>query len=589
MPNDATPNNIIALMWDDMDPGDNSDPAYYQAFAAGACPWDSYAGACFVVEYEGYSHYLSSGAIDNSAGTWEAILLDDGTVILQYLDVGAEAGSGAAIGIEGADAAADHGVQYACQTASSLTNDLCIEYSMSPMIGLAPAQDDFAGCVDTPQVRTFTLANLSGAPGTFALTYNVTSVNGTLTGPADVTVADTASQSFDVTLTPGAGVGAGDQVVATIDANGNSLSATSNLSETIAAFTTWEDFTGTPAGSRFHAVAYHNGSLYQIGGETDWWTATAAVNVYDVAGGTWSAGNPLPTPVYGIDAAVIGDDIYVVGGTDCSADPTPGCDAADGSYYDTVQTLDTTTGAWSTDATDPLPVALAQLSLVSSDGKLYAIGGMVNGTPGTPTAANTLYIYDPTAADGSRWSTGAPMATARAYASAGAIDGKIYVAGGYDGTVTTYSMEVYDIAGGTWSAGTSMPAVPDPDGGDLPGLAPFGDGTLGGRYLMAYGTTDLSWTLADGTTYSCGTVGGAYDTVGDTWIILSELPRCLYGIQGDSDGTTLYTVSGRTNEGGWQMTPLNQSLIACSAGPADLIFENGFESGTMSGWSTTAP
>jgi hypothetical protein len=40
LPNAATPNNLIAPLWDDLDPGDTSDPIYYQTFAAGSCPWN---------------------------------------------------------------------------------------------------------------------------------------------------------------------------------------------------------------------------------------------------------------------------------------------------------------------------------------------------------------------------------------------------------------------------------------------------------------------------------------------------------------------------------------------------------------------
>lgn len=35
LPTPGDSNNLIALMWDDMDPGDTSDPVYYQSFAAG--------------------------------------------------------------------------------------------------------------------------------------------------------------------------------------------------------------------------------------------------------------------------------------------------------------------------------------------------------------------------------------------------------------------------------------------------------------------------------------------------------------------------------------------------------------------------
>ncbi len=117
IPNTNSPNNIIALMWDDLDPGDTNDPAYYESFAS--CPIGS--GACLVVQYENYYHYPGGGSI---AGTFEAILYDDGTILLQFLDAGAEEGSGSTTGIE--DGTGTSGVNYACNAPGSLHDNLAV-------------------------------------------------------------------------------------------------------------------------------------------------------------------------------------------------------------------------------------------------------------------------------------------------------------------------------------------------------------------------------------------------------------------------------------------------------------------------------
>jgi hypothetical protein len=49
LPVPNTHNNLIALMWDDLDPGDTNDPVYYHTFPVGGCPYNGYAGACLVV------------------------------------------------------------------------------------------------------------------------------------------------------------------------------------------------------------------------------------------------------------------------------------------------------------------------------------------------------------------------------------------------------------------------------------------------------------------------------------------------------------------------------------------------------------
>jgi len=52
-----SPSNIVAIMLDDLDPGDTGALAYFQSFAAGSCPYDSYPGACTAAQYEEYMHY----------------------------------------------------------------------------------------------------------------------------------------------------------------------------------------------------------------------------------------------------------------------------------------------------------------------------------------------------------------------------------------------------------------------------------------------------------------------------------------------------------------------------------------------------
>jgi uncharacterized repeat protein (TIGR01451 family) len=88
LPSASTPNNLIALMWDDLDPGDTGDPVYYQTFAA--CP--AGGGQCLVVQYDNYHHYYPGGSA--MAGTFEAILFDSGAILIQFLDAGDELGSG---------------------------------------------------------------------------------------------------------------------------------------------------------------------------------------------------------------------------------------------------------------------------------------------------------------------------------------------------------------------------------------------------------------------------------------------------------------------------------------------------------------
>jgi N-acetylneuraminic acid mutarotase len=70
------------------------------------------------------------------------------------------------------------------------------------------------------------------------------------------------------------------------------------------------------------------------------------------------------------------------------------------------------------------------------DGKLYVIGGNINGVN-----VSTVEIYDPAS---NTWTTGTSEPTARYGAAAGVIDSKLYATGGYDASnMINGSLEVY--------------------------------------------------------------------------------------------------------------------------------------------------
>jgi N-acetylneuraminic acid mutarotase len=82
------------------------------------------------------------------------------------------------------------------------------------------------------------------------------------------------------------------------------------------------------------------------------------------------------------------------------------------------------------------------------DGKLYAAGG---------NASGTTEVYDPAT---NAWSVVAPMGVPRAYVGGGVIDGMLYVVGGESaaqpGTVLG-TLEAYDPVSNTWTTMAPMP------------------------------------------------------------------------------------------------------------------------------------
>jgi subtilisin family serine protease len=106
LPSGNTPDNIIAVHWDDLNPGAGG-AIYRQSFAD--CPRAS--GACEVVLFDQVPHYGG-----DSSGLFEVIIFENGSMLMQFQDPGAEAGSGATTGIENGDGTV--GLTYeACNTA----------------------------------------------------------------------------------------------------------------------------------------------------------------------------------------------------------------------------------------------------------------------------------------------------------------------------------------------------------------------------------------------------------------------------------------------------------------------------------------
>jgi hypothetical protein len=112
--------------------------------------------------------------------------------------------------------------------------------------------------------------------------------------------------------------------------------------------------------------------------------------------------------------------------------------------------------AWTTKA--PMQVARASLGAAVADGKIYAIGGVVD-PPSLVVCTNVNEQYDPVA---DRWVFKASMPTPRASFGIAAFGSKIYCVGGTTGIlegqyVASGVNEVYNSATDTWSTKTAMP------------------------------------------------------------------------------------------------------------------------------------
>jgi N-acetylneuraminic acid mutarotase len=155
---------------------------------------------------------------------------------------------------------------------------------------------------------------------------------------------------------------------------------------------------------------------------------------------------------------------------------------------------------------------------VAVNGKLYLIGGYDNSN-----YTNTVWEYDP---DQDTWATKTNMPTARYGPYCGAVNGKIYVIGGYTGTYSDV-VEEYDPSTDTWATGFT--AMPTP------------------RYMLSGG-------VINGKIYVCGGYksGGSsysndteeYDPATDTWVGKAAMPGERAEVAGAVLGGKLHILGG---------------------------------------------
>lgn len=186
-------------------------------------------------------------------------------------------------------------------------------------------------------------------------------------------------------------------------------------------------------------VAYGGRSyIYIIGGEGSRGVDDQVLR-YDISANTWVPRRAKPQPVSDVQAAVIGNKIYVPGGRLASGQPTDACEA-----YDPNRDTWTTCKA--------LPAPRSGYALAAVEGKLYMFGGW----DGTNYSAE-VWQYNP---DTDEWTALTNMPTARAFADAVVVDRQVYVIGGENQQGALATTERYtpadDGSGNPWNTQTSL-------------------------------------------------------------------------------------------------------------------------------------
>ncbi|MEW5871413.1 MAG: S8 family serine peptidase [Chloroflexota bacterium] len=390
---------------------------------------------------------------------------------------------------------------------------------------LTPDALEISGCNGIVQEHNLVLTNLTGAAGTFNLSYELDPAMGSLSGPAALFLEDGSSANFQVMLEPQVCVPDGLSLPASVSVEGNGFSDTTSITKTISAAGSWELKAQIPSGGLYDLAVIDggDGGLYALGGSG----ASTRLNLrYDLASDSWSSRTILPADLRILDGVQIGGtssagNIYLPGGYSGSSIVT--------SHLVYHPSSDT----WSSAAAAPRSVA--GYGAAACDERLYRVGGALQAT--WPNGEMGAEVYDP---GSDSWVALAPMPSGHTFPAVACMDGKLYVAGGINQAGSASSAaEVYDIASNTWS---------DLDMADLPetrwGAADF---ILDGRLYLAGGILNGSATKSV----------AVYDFTRNVWEAGTPLSEARFRLEGDSG----YVVGGM--EPAWQAHTTNEKLTLC--------------------------
>lgn len=284
------------------------------------------------------------------------------------------------------------------------------------------------------------------------------------------------------------------------------------------AFCTWNDV----ADSSFEKVesqsARVNGKLYVLAGFLDNLKITGATEIYDPANNIWSSGTDMPDPVTHMGSAVIGNEIWIVGGFTGNH---PGV------ATDKVQVYNTITDEWRQET--PLPNPRGSGAAVYNDGKLHFFGGLL---PDRLTDVGEHYILN-ISDQAAGWKPVTDMPNPRNHLSGASVFGKVYAIGGQyghdGGTDDQNFLHMYDPDTDIWIEKANLPTD----------RSHFEPGTeVFDNKIIITGGRNQNIFFSDVT---------QYDPLMDAWTELCPLQEKLLAPVAKVFGTKLYISNGGNN------------------------------------------
>src|SRR5216110_2761654 len=278
-----------------------------------------------------------------------------------------------------------------------------------------------------------------------------------------------------------------------------------------------------------------SGKLYVFCGLAPGWKPIGMVYEYDPGADRWTKKNPMPLPSHHVAFTEYKGKIYAFGGF-----VLPQSGPAAWVPIDSAWEYDPVTDNWK--ALAPMPTKRGSPVAAAVGDKIYVIGGATTPPGSKETAVHptrphvsvgTVEEYDPAT---NTWRARASMPTPRNHATAGAVNGKIYVIGGRVGAafITAGSsnvdvVEEYDPATDAWgSARARMPSA----------RSAIASGVYGGRIYVTGGEGQDSQRM-----YTFRALE-AYDPANNRWSVLPSMPVSRHGLAGGVVGKRLHMVSG---------------------------------------------
>lgn len=166
---------------------------------------------------------------------------------------------------------------------------------------------------------------------------------------------------------------------------------------------------------------------------------------FRVANNPWVAKAPMPSARQYFAVATTGGLAYVIGGELMNTGTFPGPDSA------LVEIYDPANNTWA--AGVAMPTARKAPVAAAVNGVIYVMGGYYLGAP---AGTSLVEAFD---TGTQQWSTKAPMPTPRRYAAAAVVGGQICVFGGESAASDLSTTECYDPVANSWAA-PPPPAMP---------------------------------------------------------------------------------------------------------------------------------